>query len=371
MAERRLMPGELPPFPGNTKKELFMYSNNVVETNRVRTRGRWEALRRLAFVLVPVAVVSVCAITSAQVSPNTANDRSSAAIAHFWAIFHGNDYIAIPKVQAELQEAVERDPENVTLQALLGATHFWHVGEYTRDPNPNMTVLQQDMPTAVQLFQNALNLDDGPHPAGYTYNDHLPGFLGVTTVHLGQMTGNSTLMAQGDQMLNYSIYQFPEFNNFNRWAAHNSDPNTSTSYQAAFDSLWQAIDACVGTTLDRANPDLKPYLYLQTSVGRKSACWSENAMAPHSFEGFMLNLGNALVKAAQVDAAKIVYANAQYASNYATWPYRSVLESIAASDLNARAALYNDNNPANDPPLAVPNRSCVYCHATVAEPAIQ
>jgi hypothetical protein len=58
---------------------------------------------------------------------------------------------------------------------------------------------------------------------------------------------------------------------------------------------------------------------------------------------------------------------ARYADNYATWPYRDVLEAIAASDLNARAALYADANPNNDPPFGVPNRSCVYCHATVPE----
>lgn len=224
----------------------------------------------------------------------------------------------------------------------------------------NGNVLQQDLPTAVQLFQKALDLDyNAQHPIGYVYNDHLPGFLGVTTVHVGQRTGDPSLLAKGDQMLDYSVYQFPEFNNFNRWAAHNDDARDSESYKKGLDSLWQALDACIGGMIDRTNPDIRPYLYLQTSVGRKSTCWPENKMAPHSFEGLILNLGNGLVKAGQVDVARIMYANAQYADNYSVWPYRQVLESIAASDLNARAALYADNNAANDPPLAVPNRSCV------------
>lgn len=81
----------------------------------------------------------------------------------------------------------------------------------------------------------------------------------------------------------------------------------------------------------------------------------------------MLNLGNGLVKAGQVEAAKAIYHNAHYAANYDAWPYRGVLESIENSDLNARAALYADNNPKNDPPLGVPNRGCSYCHATAAE----
>ena len=305
---------------------------------------------------------------SAETSPAN-RTGTDAAIERFWAIFQGNDYAAIPEAQARLQAALKQDSENPTLYALLGATHFWHAGEYTRDPKPDLNVLQQDLPTAVQLFQTALNLDyNTQHAIGYAYNDHLPGFVGVTTVHVGQMTADSSLIAKGDQMLDYSVYQFPEFNNFNRWAAHNADPRDSESYRKGLDSLWQALDACIGGTIDRTNPDVRPYLYLQAPVGRKSTCWSENEMAPHSFEGLMLNFGNGLVKAGQVDVARIIYANAQYAKNYSAWPYRQVLESIEASDLSARAALYADNDPTNDPPVTVPNRSCVYCHATVAEP---
>ena len=182
------------------------------------------------------------------------------------------------------------------------------------------------------------------------------------------MKDGKLIPEKGDQMLDFAAYQFPEFNNFNRWAAHNTDPKDSNSYKKALDSLWQALDACAGATVDRSNPDLKQYLYLQTPTGRKKACWSEGAIAPHSFEGFMLNLGNGLVKAGQVEAARVMYANAKYADNYSTWPYRKYLEEVANSDLYARAALYADNDYANDPPTGVPNRGCSYCHATVPEP---
>lgn len=346
--------------------------NHGASGTRFEVLAAW---RRPALSLVLLGLFLLCGFTAVTVSSGQVAEAGveseqgkAAAIERFWSIFHGNDYDAISAVQAELQAALERNPKDVTLTALLGATHFWHAGEYTRDPKPDLTVLQQDMPTAVELFQKALNLDYGQHPIGYEYNDHLPGFLGVTTVHLGQRTNNAALIAEGDRLLDYSVYQFPEFNNFNRWAAHNADPRDSDNYKKALDSLWQAIDACVGGSIDRTNPDFRPYFYLQTSVGRKSVCWSDNSMAPHSFEGLMLNLGNGLVKAAQIDVARIVYANAQYANNYGTWPYRQILESIAQSDLSARAALYADNDPSNDPPLTVPNRSCVYCHATAAEP---
>jgi hypothetical protein len=268
-----------------------------------------------------------------------------------------------------LEAALQNDQNNPTLYALLGAAHFWHIGEAARDANPQDPSLAQDMPDAVTNFGKAVDLDYyTKHFIGYINDDHLPGYLGITTVHLGQFTNDPDLIAKGDETLDFAVYEFPEFNNFNRWAAHNTDSKDSPSYQKALDSLWQGLDACVGGTVDRTNPDLKPYLGLLTSVGRKKACRWAGELAPYSYEGYMLNLGNGLVKAGQIDAARIVYHNAHYAANYNTWSYRWVLESIEASDLNARAALYADNNPKNDPPLGVPNRGCSYCHATVPEP---
>jgi hypothetical protein len=301
------------------------------------------------------------------------NGVSRAAINKFWTIYHGNDYAGIPEVQQQLQTAMQSDPNNPTLYALLGATHFWHVGEASRDPNANVPadqkVFAEDMPTAAALFQKALDLDYyTQHPIGYINDDHLPGYLGITTVHTGQEFKDPSLIAQGDQLLNFAAYEFPEFNNFNRWAAHLDDARDTTTYQQALDSLWQGIDSCIGGKIDRAHPDMKPYVNLVTGVGRKKTCWWKGDMAPYAFEGLILNLGNGLVKAGQIDAARVMYGNAKYADNYETWPYRNVLETIAASDLNARAALYAPGAQ-NPPPLNVPGRSCVYCHATVGEPA--
>jgi hypothetical protein len=334
---------------------------------------------------VTVAAAVLCLLYAAVLRANSGSNAETldaddnhrqgvadAAINRFWAVYQGNDYSAIPEAEQELESAIRVDHDNPKLYALQGAAHFWHAGEWTRDPHPNLQVIQQDLPNAVRLFQKAVDLDYySPHMIGYVNDDHLPGYLGITTVHTGQQYHDPTVIAHGDKILDFAAYQFPEFNNFNRWAAHNTEFKDSDSYKKALDSLWEGIDNCTGSKIDRAHPDLRPYLYLFTKVGRKKACWWDGDIAPYSFEGYMLNLGNGLVKAGQIEPARIIYANAKLAGNYSNWPYRDVLESIAASDLEARAALYADANPHNDPPLGVPNRSCVYCHAKVPEPAIQ
>lgn len=329
---------------------------------------RTRAISRFAAVVVCAAALLAFAGFAWNPATDDSEGATRAAIDRFWQVYHGNDYGAIPQVETQLEQAIAHDPDNPTLQALLGAAHFWHIGEGARDPNRADPALAQDMPDAVVHFGQALTLDYYTrHPLGYINDDHLPGYLGITTVHLGQMTNNPALIAKGDQTLDFAAYQFPEFNNFNRWAAHNTDGKETPSYQKALDSLWQGLDTCAGTTVDRDNPDLKPYLNLVTSVGRKKACWWQGDLAPYSFEGYMLNLGNGLVKAGKVEAARVMFHNAHYAANYETWPYRSVLEAIENSDLDARAALYADADAKNDPPLGVPNRGCSYCHATVPE----
>jgi hypothetical protein len=352
----------------NSKSNGVTWLRQLFDTARTRVNARPFVATMLAG--IGVLLLAGFASQSSDDAPGASNGLTSAAIDRFWAVYHGNNYDAIPQVQQQLEVAIQNDPNNPTLHALLGATHFWHVGELARDPIPNDPVLPEDMSDAVDSFQKALQLDYyTQHPIGYINDDHLPGYLGITTVHLGQQHNDQDLINKGDQILDFAVYQFPEFNNFNRWAARLTEPRGSASYNEGLNSLWQALDTCIGGMIDRNNPDIGPYLNLVTSVGRKKACWWDNNIAPYAFEGIMLNLGNGLIKAGQVPQARIVFANARYAKNYDTWPYRPYFEQLVNSNLYARAAMYanDDNDPSKDPPLTVPNRSCSYCHATVPE----
>src|SRR5215510_5266000 len=163
----------------------------------------WLTTRPVAAMLVGLVALGMASIVSSVTRDEApAADTGDAGLPHtskvaietFWEIFHDNAYDAIPRVQTQLHQALRADPSNPTLYALLGATHFWHMSEYTSDPQPDTDVLRRDMPTAVSLFQKALDLDyDGEHLSGYVNDDHLPGYLGITTVHAGQQSNDPRL----------------------------------------------------------------------------------------------------------------------------------------------------------------------------------
>jgi hypothetical protein len=151
-------------------------NSKINSENRLRTvlntvRARVETRPLVATMLVGFGLVSVAGLASQSPYEDSQGERTgttSAAINRFWAVYHGNDYDAIPRTQEELQEAIQNDSNNPTLRGLLGATHFWHIGESARDPIPNDPVLAQDMSEAVDSFGQALRLDYYTrHPIGY------------------------------------------------------------------------------------------------------------------------------------------------------------------------------------------------------------
>ena len=132
--------------------------------HRLRTtlnavRAGVKARPFVASIMVGFGLVSLAGFAIRSPDATSQSERkgtTGAAIDRFWTVYHGNDYDAIPQVQEQLQAAIQNDANNPTLHALLGASHFWHIGEAARDPIPNDPVLAQDMQDAVDSFGQAL-----------------------------------------------------------------------------------------------------------------------------------------------------------------------------------------------------------------------
>jgi hypothetical protein len=149
--------------PGMSTKHLGNFSSVLGAAHRwMRTKP-----------IIPAALLGVAVFwlfgparsAGQSVAPlRTLRGSSDAAIERFWTVYHANDYGAIPGVQAELHAALNRDPENATLYRCSARPTSGTSASNARDPKPDSSVLQQDMPLAVQLFQKALDLDyNGRH----------------------------------------------------------------------------------------------------------------------------------------------------------------------------------------------------------------
>jgi hypothetical protein len=99
----------------------------------------------------------------------------------------------------------------------------------------------------------------------------------------------------------------------------------------------------------------------RTATGPKAVCWN-GPKAPHGFEGIQLFLGDMHVKAGNIATARVFYENAKLADEYSTWSFKSALEGRLSSDLEARAALYRDDDDENDPELGITPEGCGMCH---------
>jgi hypothetical protein len=186
------------------------------------------------------------------------------------------------------------------------------------------------------------------------------GFYASTLLAEGNIHKDEKLTRRGYFTLQESIRAFPEFNLFTAGYAMSGQPWDSDNYREALDNMWRNVDVCVGA--DRVNPHYARFMPLETREGPRRVCWN-GEIAPHNFEGFFLNFGDMLVKNGQVDAARVMYRNATLAPEYATWPYRGVLEA-RLRDAAANVTAFRAARPVPGAPrIMLESRiACVGCH---------
>lgn len=308
------------------------------------------------------STVTSSTATSSNGSGGTGGQGTGGAdpISTFYDDFHSSRYSAA-KTDAEALDAVlVADPTAGEPAVARGLAHLWHISELGRDPSADPSSI---IPEAVKLLDQfvtarANSPDDG----------RVPCWLGLTQINIGRQTSNQALVDQGLSTIDEGVAAYPEFNLFCKALAYSALPASDPDFAKASEALFDNLDVCFGESVDRANPDITPYLGQATSTGEKRVCWND-AITPHGAEGFYLFFGDVLVKQGDVATAAIVYHDAELIAEYSSWPYKALLESRLTGDLDARAALYANAAIADDPPIAGDEIShgCTYCHAASAD----
>jgi cytochrome c553 len=314
-----------------------------------------------AFTLGAVAIgLAGCAFFAVQTAPSkvATTERSELALkadALFWQTLHSGDYGGIAKALEATTAAYLKDPSDAVTAAHVGWLHIWKLAESARVEGQSATITDHAV-LARRYFQEAVALD--PSDARYL------GFLASSQLAEGSIHGDEKLTREGYYTLLASIDAWPEFNLFTGGYTMSNQPAHSSRFRQGLDWLWKNVDECVGSKIDRNNPDLSAYMGLATARGRKRVCWN-SWIAPHNFEGFFLSMGDMLIKAGDWQTARKVYANARLSPDYASWKFASVLQAridAAGANVDASAATVVATAETSIAKRASSAFACTRCH---------
>lgn len=285
--------------------------------------------------------------------PDAGGGDAVAARAAFWEAFYGGQYARLDEVIPALTRAAEADPSDAESALLLGHAHLWRVVEWGQGSAAPPADLPASAGAALAMFERVAELDPDDH--------RVLGWRGAMRFILGVAGGDADLIAAGEADIALGVERHPEFNLFSlattRWDLPASDPR----FAEAPEALWDALAACVGEPIAREGFDyVARYAHLETTTGPRRVCWN-GEKAPHSLEGVLFHLGELTVKSGDAALARAIFEDVQTSRDYPVWPFRELLEERLASDLEARAALFSDADPGNDPPISFPN-GCMLCH---------
>jgi hypothetical protein len=248
-----------------------------------------------------------------------ATARTPASVAAdkvFWRVFHGGQYDRIEPTLARLTAAYLESPTDAVTAAHIAWLHNWRAAERLRMDSATATITD-DILLARRYFQEAVALNpDDPRTRGFLAG-HL---LAEASLHQDEKLTRRGYFAMLD-----AIEAWPEFNLFTAGYVMSRLPHDSPRFQQGLEWEWENLDICIGETLERANPDYRRFIPLETREGVKRVCWN-SWTAPHNLEGFFLNMGDMLVKSGDWRTGQKIYANAKLVPQYPSWKYQGVLD---------------------------------------------
>ena len=310
----------------------------------------------LGTVLLSLAGCAAMAVWSAPSKVASAQRTPAALHADevFWRTLHGGAYDRIPEALVPLKAAYLADPNDAVTAARIGWLHIWRLAERARlapGVGPDIT---DHAVLARKYFEEAVRL----HPGEARYL----GFYASLLMTEGTIHRDEQLVRRGYYTMRDAVRAWPEFNYFTSGYGVSAQPHDSPRFREGLEAQWLNLDVCVGERVNRADPDYRRYMRLETKEGPKRVCWN-SWIAPHNFEGFFLNFGDMLVKAGDTAAAVKMYENARLAPDHASWPYRHLLDDrIANAARNVEAFRRRDAPPGAPTIMVQSSYACMGCH---------
>ena len=267
------------------------------------------------------------------------------AAGRFWTAFHEGDHASIGDVRQALDEELAESPAAYAT-FLRAHVDLWELVEVVGrgdDQGAQATL-------AVAALENFdLAIDRNPDDL------RLHAWHGLLVTGVAAAVGDEAMYQAGlDEIEVAATSGLPSpVGGFTRMSVLARNPPSDPRFEAGVEATWVMAELCVGGPVDREDPDV-------TGLPIASVGCQNFGITPHSWEGFWLNAGDVLAKSGRRDVAETMYQNAKLSEDFATWRYAAELEQRLV-ELDARIAAYEDDDPANHPPLGTSN-FCHGCH---------
>lgn len=277
--------------------------------------------------------------------------QPSLAAAHgeagFWEVILHDDHSEANQQEtiASLRNAAAHDPRDGRSRFLLGMIYLYRFGQVTPDYEQATDAAKADLRESNAWFTESLPLLwDG---ATLTGDSRVIGFVGAGRFAQSVVEHDAALQAQALADLQVAVQVNQFFNVFDLIPVLQSvkpnDPLFATAYAFVISYLEDpATLACVGS-----QPEL---------------C-ANAGMAPNNISGSLTLFGDLYAKAGDLAKANMWYGLASaLQSSTDPWPFKYALDARVAN-VPGRIALYQDADPANDPPLIGAGvEACSVCH---------
>ena len=303
---------------------------------------------RLAF---PPTVASLSLLLSTSIGCSGADDAPPVAdngpVGEAYAALTAGEVHRAADLTAALDARMQQAPQEGMTTFYSGLMRFWRFAE--GEPNPQVSLVDEAATIVERIERSRTYLPE---------DARVPGFLGLTRTLLAMFKSDQAMFEHADRDLDDSIQMLPAYGYFLRATSKGYPPPSSQQFQTAISDLAKLTEAC-GYTQDSSGS----FQYLSGPQDYQHHVCNNEGIVPHVFEGVFLTYGDYALKAGFApDRVRAIYNSAKNSPTYARWPYASALEQRLA-EVEARAALYADQDPLNDPPMWTQGKQvCVGCH---------
>jgi hypothetical protein len=267
---------------------------------------------------------------------------AAAGEAAFWDTLWGDDH-RVDETLELLGRAVERDRRDGRSHFLIAMMHLYNYGQEVANPLHPSSRGRSEVLAARAAFDRAVpllwNVESG--------DSRVPGFAAAATYAKGVGFGDAAETARGIGELEYASTINTLFNSFDLFAVAPAVPPSDPLY------------ARVLELLDVTFPEVA------TQCGTQGEICFNDGMAPHNLEGTFILFGDIYAKGGRTESARGYYESALSIGEKSGWdPSFVATARERVQNVEQRVALYQDGDPANDPPFVGSGgaSSCAYCH---------